>query len=505
MRRTIACIAGLLALSAGTPASAGDWLKAESDHFVVYSDAPEAKAREYVRQLEAFRYVSLMVLGADGTSARAKAKFDIYLLKSQSDLKEVRPGSEKNTAGVYFQCSEGSQAYATLQPARRFDNTDQALIVLFHEYAHRLMFQYASRLYPSWYVEGFAEYMATAEVLDGKLSIGLPYTVRLQTLKERPWIGFEEVLKPTFKRSGEGKAEGWVVWSFYAQSWLLTHYMLNDSARTQKFNAYFERLATGEDPLEAFEPATGIPVDRLYGILKRYVEQLPAVTVSSQNIPKVTVKLDVLPGDVSDYLLTASALKTCPDKPQGEAMLAKLRALANKGGTESAPSLRLALARAELLFGDAKAAREVLQEYLASDDTSFEAHHLMGRTEAKLAALDRAKAHFFKAYRLKKNDATNLYHLAQALGQGGVNANVVNAAQGARALEPTVPEYALYEAMIDLDAGDRARAIAALLPMTSNPHDPQWAARMRSAIEAIKAGKSRSDVSNVIDAKQQAR
>jgi hypothetical protein len=40
--------------------------------------------------------------------------------------------------------------------------------------------------------------------------------------------------------------------------------------------------------------------------------------------------------------------------------------------------------------------------------------------------------------------------------------------------------------------------------LTSNPHDPQHAARMRSAIEAIKAGKSKSDVSSVIGTDKQA-
>ena len=58
-----AWVIGLLVFGVGTPARAAGWLKAESDHFVIHTDGSEAKAREYVRQLEAFRYVSLMVLG----------------------------------------------------------------------------------------------------------------------------------------------------------------------------------------------------------------------------------------------------------------------------------------------------------------------------------------------------------------------------------------------------------------------------------------------------------
>ena len=492
-----AWVIGLLVFGVGTPARAAGWLKAESDHFVIYTDGSEAKAREYVRQLEAFRYVSLMVLGADGASARAKAKFDIYLLRKQLDMQKVRPDFQEAVAGVYFQCVEGSSAYSTLQPFQRPDGSDHGLIVLFHEYAHRLMFQYAAGVYPSWYIEGFAEYMSTAAIEDSGVSIGEPFTDRLRILGRRPWISFEQVLKPSFKlRSGDDS-----VGSFYAQSWLLAHYMLNDSGRTQKFNAYFERVGGGEDAVAAFEPATGIPVARLYGILKRYAEALPVIRVSGQNLPKASVKIDALPEDANDYLLSASVLKSCPPKPHGEAILAKLRALPR--GANSTSPMQLALARAELLFGDAKAAHELLEAYLAADDNSFEAHYLMGRAEAKLADPSQARAHFFKAYRLKKNDAPNLYHLAQTLALNGVNANVLNAAQGAHALEPTVPDYAIYEALADLEANDRERAAAALLPLSSNPHDPKQAARMRSAIEAIKAGKSKSEVSNVIDADKQ--
>lgn len=497
--RAMAGITGLLAWCLAIPASAGDWVKAESDHFVVYSDAPEAKAREYVRQLEAFRYVGLMVLGANGTSARAKAKFDIYLLKNQSRMQQVRPEFKDTVAGTYFQCTEGSGAYATLPLYQHNDGMDYALVVLFHEYAHRLMYQYAAGFYPTWYVEGFAEYMAAATAADGRVSIGQALSERLEILNRRPWIGFERVLDSSLWRDrGTGNPE---TSSFYAQSWLLTHYMLSNSERTQKFNAYLERVGAGEDAVAAFEPATGIPVARLAGLLKRYISAMPVITVSSQDIPKATARIEPLPDDANDYTLHASVLKSCPGKPQGEAILAKLRTLKQRASKTS--PLLLALARAELMFGDAKAAHEVLEAYLATDDTSFEAHHLMGRAKARLDAHDQARAHFFKAYRLKKNDAPNLYHLAQTLALEGTNTNVLNAAQGARALEPTVSEYAIYEALVDLETGDRGRAVAALLPLTSNPHDPEKAARMRSAIEAIKAGKSKSDVSNVINAKQQ--
>jgi len=510
MRETLAIarIAVLVAASAAAPASAGDWLTAESEHFIVRSDGPGRKVQDYLRKLEAFRYLSLLMLGADAAGAREQVKFDIHLLRDQADMQKVRPEFSKLVAGVYFHCAEGSGAYSTLQDRPRIDDIDPGQVVLFHEYAHHLMTQYAKAYYPQWYVEGFAEYMSTAYVEEDKISLGYPFPERSWLLRQGRWIGFDRVLKPGFKGRGDKADDEWEVLSFYAQSWILVHYMLGDSDRTQKFNAYFARIGAGEDPIAAFEPATGMAIDTLERRLKRYAENMPVVTVASKGMPKASIKTEVLPDNAKDYLLNASLLKTCLSKPQGETVLAQLRALKGAAGNPP-PALRLAIDRAEILFGDVKAARDDLQAYVTADETSFDAHHLLGRAwmtvaqdldgEGRAAAMAQARSQFLKAYRLKKLDAANLYHLAQAMAVDGVSASVVNAARGARALAPGVSDYAIYEAFIDIDANERDKAVQALMPLASNPHDPQQSARVRDAIEAIKAGKGKSDISRALN------
>jgi len=499
--RRLACLCvGLSALSA----QAG-WIAAQSDHFAVFSDAGEAQVRDYVGQLEAFREAALLMLGADTAGVRAQSRFDIVLLRRPQDISLVRPEfSEKNTGGVYFQCAEGALAYATLRPKWR-DGSDPGLEVLLHEYAHRLMFQYARISYPAWYVEGFAEYMAGAQVGDGRASIGEPPAGRVQTLA-RPWTPYEELLNSRGLKRGSVTDDTDQLGRFYAQSWLLAHYMLSDSGRTQKFNAYFQRLAAGEDAVAAFETATGIALTGLPRLLKRHLEDMPFVRVPVHPMPASAVKVEALPEEAGDVLMSASLLKTCPPKPQGQAILETLRTRKKEhtGGTAFA----VALARAELLFGDAQAALDGLQPVVQADDSSFEAHHLLARAlkrsaealdgEARREKLGQSRAEFFKAYRLKKNDAPNLYHMAQTLMLDGDDANRLNAARGARAMEPTVGDYAAYEAWLDIDAGDRERAAAALAPLASNTHDPQGAARMRRAIEAIRAGKSRPEVTRLM-------
>jgi len=489
-------------------ADAADWSRVESDHFVITTDGPSRKAESYAQRIEAFRYVALMMLGADASSTRTQGKLDIYLLRNQEQIRKIRPGFSEWVAGVYFTCDEGSLAYATLQDNWAHDGSDAGLMTLLHEYSHHLMFQSSTAYYPAWYVEGFAEYMSTASMDDGVVSLGNPQPGRVRTLGQDRWISFDTVLSPLALNNGDKANNERVVDSFYAQSWLLAHYMLNDSERTKKFNAYFARVGAGEDPVAAFEPATGIPVSSLEHLLKNYLAALPVITVHSKDIPNATPKAQALPEDARSWLLDASLLKTCMAKPQGEAVLAQLRALASAPTGVSA-DLRLARDRAEILFGDAKVASDDLVAHAVDDDASFDAHYLMGRTlmlrgqglqgDARSGVFAQAKEQFLKAYRLRKLDAANLYFLSYTLPGGGTNVNVVNAARGAHTLAPGIGSYAIHEALVDLEAGQPDKALQALTPLTSSAHDPGRAARMRAAVDAIRAGKSRSEVERAIN------
>ncbi len=497
----IAAIVLVVAASWCMPAQAASWSRVETAHFVITTDADARKAEAYAQRIEAFRHVAVMVLGADPTSTRTQGKFDIWLLHSRQQVQDLRPNFSFRIAGVYFTCEEGATAYASVQET--WDNGDTGLVTLLHEYSHHLMFQSARAWYPAWYVEGFADYMSAMSMDSSRVQIGNPNAGRVRWLADSHWLDFERVLVPQGIYGSDKPADDAEVASFYAQSWLLTHYMLNDSERMRRFNAYFARVGAGEDPVAAFEPATGIPVGQLKRLLKRYLEAMPVIAIPNKDIPKVTAQASPLLEDKDDWLLNASLLRTCMGKPQGEKVLGQLRTLAG-APVGIPPELRLARDRAEILFGDPKAARDDLTAHAAEDENRFEAHYLLGRAamaSARGQAADawnplreQARDQFLQAYRLRKADAPNLYFLSIALPGGGTDANVLNAARGAHALSPSVDSYAIHEAQLDLDAGQRDKAELALTPLASNPHDPALAARMRAAIDAIHAGKSRVDV-----------
>lgn len=503
MRLVAACTLALAVFA--LPARAAEWMLLESEHFSLYARDNEAVARDYLRQLEGFRWLALKVLGSSGRSLRAQSRFQIYLMPGQSALRAAYPSLSEHVAGVYHNCTEGSVAHSAFSVRWR-TSQDFNQIVLQHEYAHHLMFQYATTTYPAWFVEGFAEYMAPTEYEGGALSLGEVHEARSRRLAQPVWLPFEDVLRwDGSQRKGDDDFGNMV----YSQSWLLAHYMLSDDERSKKLAAYFVALGAGEEPVDAFRRVTGIEPAELRKLLQRYLRGgIPTLRVRGEDLPKPAIKAAPLGADADSYLPEASALQACVSDKRGQEILGKLRTLAPKPA-QASPGLRLALARAEGRFGDAEAAVAMLENHLAAEADSAEGHYLLGRAwgrraqaldgDAQQAARDSERSHLLKAYRLRKDHAPTLYHLARALERKAIDNNVLNAARAARLLAPSVGEYAVYEVWLDLQAGDREHAVRALGPLASNLHDPAAAARARQAVEAIRAGKSTADVFTLLN------
>jgi hypothetical protein len=493
-----ACALAFCLSAIAMPTVAADkWLKAESDNFVIYSNASEKTTRAYVKDLEVFRRLTSLLLGSPDTASRVK--FDIVLLDNPDQMLQVRPTFSKHVAGVYFSCGEGLSAYSALQNGEMLGDQDPSLVTLFHEYSHYIMFQHAKSYYPAWYVEGFADFLATAYPDKGKITVGEPSTMRTWTLAEDRWISFEKILKPTFGFAGDRSNDEWEVSSFYAQSWLLTHYMLSDSTRAKSLNAYFADVGKGADPVASFETHTGIKVRDLAGILKRYRDKIFYLTVPVPEYADGNIRTTTLPPETDSYMLQRSLLTTCMPPEQGKAVLAQLAA--KKPQLSGNIDYRLALVRAHLLYGKVADAEAEIGPLVDAHPENAEVNYLMGRTYYLMAQsakgqdrndlIDAARGFFLAAYDINKLNSPNLYYLARSFENqpGFPDQNALNAAKGAHVLAPGVPDYAVFAAFASLSNGKRDDAVALLTPFVSNPHDRAQAERFQKTIDAIKAGR----------------
>lgn len=489
-----ALLLAALAAAAG-PARAYQWVEAESPHFHVLARGTRVMLEQRLQKLEQLHHAMLLSLGVGEGQVLNRPPFEMVLKDDENVVASFFPKLRDRASGVFILDEGGSLAISTawLDQGRR----DYTGMVLYHEYAHRVMYQYARIPYPRWYVEGFAEYFGATYMDTQAVELGAAL-LSAHVLDHERWVEAAQLLKPGKTAAGKD-FDPLDSPTFYAQSWLLTHYMLADSARTQRFNDYFRRVAAGEDALAAFEPAVGIAVDKLNDELRGYRDKMYAARIPNSAFPKVELRVRPLPQAEAEAEFDRLVVFASPKAEVGKAALERLRAAVAKAGGDQAPErIRLALAYAEIRGGDLARAFEILSFWAQRDDAPFmanlqlglawqaEAEHLQGAERSQ--ALDQARAFLVAAYKQRRNDAPTLYQLARVLLEvKGMSPSVINAADGAASYEPQVGAYALLAASVNVQAGHRDKALRPLQMLASNPHGGEGAERARAALQALQS------------------
>lgn len=496
----------VLALLWALPASAALWLRAESPHFRVLARNNKSILQDRVQDLERLHGAMLLTLGVSADQAPSRPPFEIAMKDDEDFIADIFPHMRGRAAGVFSSGVDGACAFAVVSSSR--STRYAADKVLAHEYAHRVMAQHARIRYPVWYVEGFATYFGATRIDREGVEVGAADARWLGVLKERPWLEPAQLLKPSFESTGQQDIDNIRLDAFYAQSWLLTHYLLSDSGRTRRFNDYFRRIAEGEDAVAAFEPATGIAVDRLNGELRRHSAELFAARIPASALPAVAVRVSELSIEQAEAELDAMIIASGPESAHGNAVLQRLQARVDKAGGEKAPeAMRWSLAYAEIRYGDPDRALLILAPWARREDAPFEANRLLGlawfaeasRSQGADAdeAEGQARAFLMRAYKQRRNDAPTLYWLARLLDFKGPGTSLSNAAEAASVLEPGNGEYAQLAVHVHLQAGHRDKAQRPLQALANNPHGGERTARARAALLALQSNQSAAEVLKV--------
>lgn len=256
--RTVGLAVMGLALFAAAPARA-EWLRAETEHFIVYGDVAEGDIRAYAQRAE--RFDGLLRAYYPITLDHEIPKLEIFLANGRRDMARAWPRITQSVAGWYSPNSQ--RIYAVVDLNSMGGNT-----VLFHEYAHHFMFQMKSGTYPSWFVEGFAEYYAMVDIRPDRIQFGKnnPGRMNSLTMGANAWARMEDVL--TWKISPSGRYPGHL---YYAQAWAMTHYFMSTPERTQMLGRYLAAVARGEDSIPAMQAATGRTPEELQADVRRYM------------------------------------------------------------------------------------------------------------------------------------------------------------------------------------------------------------------------------------------
>lgn len=392
-------LAALGLVTAAVPARA-DWLRAETEHFVIYGDTSETSLRRYASKLE--RFDALLRTYYPISTEYQIPKLEIFMADGRRDMLRASPGISDSVAGYYSPNS--GRIYSVI-------NTKSPMgdVVAYHEYAHHFMFQMKSNAYPSWFVEGFAEYYSTADLTGDRIQFGRHNPGRMNSLTAgaNTWAKMDDVLKWRVSSSGRYPAH-----QYYAQAWAMTHYFMSTPDRTQMLGKYLAAVTGGQDSIVAMQAATGRTTSQLQADIWSYISgrinilspQIelaePAVAISRLNNSEadavwLDIRLDSTPvvqkSDDSDDggAATQSAAQKARQEREASENRAQLisaaLALAEEHRTE--PTGALLAARAHRLNGQPDLALEALTPFLSDQSTDADILRV-----AAMALLDQVPA-----------------------------------------------------------------------------------------------------------------
>lgn len=441
----------------GKKVATSNWFRAESQHFVVYSDTREDDVELLLDNLEKLDHL-LRIYTLRSAIEQPVPKLTLYFRNRVPELGGIGEGMPAGAVGMYGSCAAGVQGFA-VQVERisqlrdeQLDKgaLDDTLSFAFEAYARHFLMRYTDIRSPASFVEGFAQYFATVRFSEQQMVVGrtnraIAGYLRFLGNGRRYSLDWEDVLENRVRNARNYGGDAGVRLEFEAKSWLLTHYMLSSEDNRKRQSRYLALVDKGESPTRAFERAFGMKTADLGAVMWRYsLRGVQTLRVAMPALPVARVSFRALSPAAGEFVLADAALKACPSRNAGLALLKKVTDLAAR--FPDADAARLTLSRAQIDWGDPQEALRQLDPMLQGDGAGFEAEYLAGMANLRLAGRTDAEVR-----------RTHLQAAQRHL-------------QRARALNPQSPEVAvavLATEAADAAAGNGAPDTAALQSVVS--------------------------------------
>jgi tetratricopeptide (TPR) repeat protein len=323
-----AVLLGILLSTSALATEQSPWLEIHSTHFTVVTDAGEKRGKEVALRFEQMRAVFAILLMKERLNE--PLPLTILAFKNDRDYYKSAPLRQGQPIGV---------------PGFFLPGEDQNFVVLnlFEEeswraVAHDLAHLWLNYNYPpvqGWFDEGMAEYFGAIRVDDKKYEIGgdpelqsaftedlLQNQTQLRNLPKsltellggQVWLTLPDLL--TMKHDTSTYAESTHRTLFYAQSWMVMHYLLHEK-KLPETGTYFDLVQNQHLPVEeAIQKAFGVTATQFDQAVKDYFHSLTplfvALDASKQagplrNAPQV-YQFSV-PVGPNDSVITAKAMR----------------------------------------------------------------------------------------------------------------------------------------------------------------------------------------------------
>jgi tetratricopeptide (TPR) repeat protein len=431
------------------------WFEIRSPHFNTYSCGPTQDVARLACRLEQFREAYGQLAG---TQAVASPPIIVMAFPDLEAMKPFLPLYQGQPANLVAFFDHGSDENLIAMPLAGAGQ--QPFEIIFHEYTH-LLLRHNERFWPIWLKEGMADIYSTFEVTGShNARIGKPIAHHLHLLKQTPWLPFDQLFTVTRDSPQYNEREHQGI--FYAESWLLAHYLMlgNNPERKAHFGQVTTLLRQGQVADQAFTNSFQVSLPTVEQELRAYLQRehfvsLDLVVKADLTAPWGLVTRSISPAEVSlrlgDQLMRVGRLeeaaayfseaqKQAPTSPLGYEGMGLLAA-ARHQPDEAVSYLRLALDRGSRSFlahftyararfqltadpqgryttlpkDSATEIRAELERSLSLMPDFGPAHHLLGILQLlQDEDLQTAQQHLERAIKLEPENVSYLLSLAQA-------------------------------------------------------------------------------------------
>ena len=459
-----------------------EWNRAETSHFVIQADLSPVVLRGLATDLESIDALLRTITGV--TAAQGRRRAEIAIFDQVSTVRRMA-SMPKFSGGITLYRELGSFVLVANDEAERSGeyNVRRAL---FHEYAHAFMRRFMPRPQPGWYVEGFATYFESCEILpDGHVRHGgFPLDIAGVFDAERH-VNFEDVMSVS-NNAIEGPPEDRV----YAFGWVLAHHYLSHAPRSAEIGHYLDAVGAARSVANANGFFAG-GVAALDKDMSAYVKALPPpreVALPPANPASVAIRA-MRPGetalvqrrvtDLSLQIRTDSKMSPI-EQIRVTASYKAAQALFDKYPDER--ELGLYTGRLALFAGENKIADTIADRLLAADPENpdvlaFKANSLIAATSHDVpkqfaTVIARGRALIQRAQAVDPDNATAAeamyrnYFMEQ--GSTPVTRRYL---ERAMQLDPVNIRLRLRAVELALRVNDYRGVIALLEPIANSPHD----------------------------------
>jgi tetratricopeptide (TPR) repeat protein len=222
------------------------WIRVNSSHFSVVTDVDEIKGHEVVARFEQMRLVFGQLLAR--TRINMSEPIDIIALRSDDEYSKVVPNRQGPAIAMGFFIPGSDRDYFVLNLSK-----EESWRAVSHEFA-LVFLNYNYPPTQPWFDEGFAEYFSSLRFDNKQAQIGGDPESFTEILNSTPWLSIPDL----FALHRDASQESSHHTLFYAQSWIVMHYLLRQD-KLSETGTYFDLLENQKLSVEeAIQKAYGM-------------------------------------------------------------------------------------------------------------------------------------------------------------------------------------------------------------------------------------------------------